>query len=147
VGTSTAAQIRRKKKCSRSTLTDNPTHDTGATLTPDGQIRFGRLFGTDLFTFIMNSDGTNARRDTSIPGLKNGRVDVGRKEGLLLQRGRHERCVYLANADGSNEIKLPFQATNMDWSLDGSKIVFQWGQPNPDIHIYTLDTGKGRNGS
>ena len=69
VSTSTAAQ---NKKNVPVRLTDNPTHDSRATLTTDGQIRFGRLFGTDLFTFIMNGDGTNARRDTSIPGLKNG---------------------------------------------------------------------------
>ena len=139
VGTSTAAQ---NKKNVPVRLTDNPTHDSRATLTTDGQIRFGRLFGTDLFTFIMNSDGTNARRDTSIPSLKNGVWTSDGKKVFYYKEGDTSGAVYLVNADGSNEIKLPFQATNMDWSSDGSKIVFQWGQPNPDIHIYTLDTGK-----
>ena len=123
-------------------LTDNPTHDTRATWTADGRIRFGRLFGTDLFTFVMNSDGTNVRRDTSIPGLKNGMWTSDGKKVVYYKEGDTSGAIYLASADGSNGIKLPFQATNMDWSLDGSKIVYQWGQPNPDIHLYTLETGK-----
>jgi len=137
--TATAA---RADKLAPVRLTESPTHDTHAKWTTDGQIRFGRLFGTDLFTFVMNGDGTNARRDTSIPGLKNGVWTSDGKKVSYYKEGDTTGTIYLANADGSNEIKLPFHATNMDWSLDGSKIVFQWGQPNPDIHIYTLTTGK-----
>ena len=32
---------------------------------------------------------------------------------------------YLANADGSGEIKLPLLVGNSDWSPDGTKIVYE----------------------
>ncbi|HXK40145.1 MAG TPA: winged helix-turn-helix domain-containing protein, partial [Candidatus Paceibacterota bacterium] len=138
-GTATSAQ---NKKNVPVRLTDNPTDEIHATWTADGKIRFERWQGKEPFTFVMNRDGTDQRRDTSVAGLKTGLWSADGKRVVFYKEADASGAIYLANADGSDETKLPFIAGNMDWSTESGKIVFQSGRPNSDIFIYTLETGK-----
>src|SRR4030095_6311050 len=108
----------------------------------DGRIRFARFQGDQPFAFIMDADGTNQHRDTSIPGLKTGVWSPDDKRVIFYKENDDSGTLYLANSDGSDEIKLPFLAGNMDWSPDSSKIIYQFGKANQDIYLYSLETGK-----
>jgi len=123
-------------------LTDNPTDETGATWTKDGRIRFGRFEGKRVFSQIMNADGSDVHRDTSIPGMSTGYWSPDETKVAFYKEGDDSGTLYLANADGSNESKLPFLGNNMVWSPDGTKLLYQYGRPNADIYLYTLETGK-----
>jgi len=123
-------------------LTDNPTDDSRATWTSDGRIRFGRFQGKEPFAYVMNADGTDQHRDSSIANLKTGLWSPDDKKVIFYKERDDSGALYLANFDGSNEVRLPFQANNMEWSPDGTKVVYQFGRPTPDLYVYTFETGK-----
>jgi Tol biopolymer transport system component/DNA-binding winged helix-turn-helix (wHTH) protein len=124
-------------------VTVDQSHDTRATWKVDGQIRFERWMNKEPFTFVVNADGTNLRRDTSIPGLRTGTWTADEKRVLFYKEGDTSGALYMADAEGSNETRLPFQAGNTDWSPDGRKIVYQHNGPqNSEIFIYDLDSGR-----
>jgi len=123
-------------------VTNEATYDQRATWTRDGHIRFERLHGKEPYSYVMNGDGTDVHRDTSIQGMRIGLWSPEGKKVIFFKEGDTSGDVYLANADGSGESKLPFFAWNMDWSPDGTKLVYQYGRPNSDIFIYTFESGK-----
>lgn len=123
-------------------LTDNPTREDRASFTFDGKIRFLRWQGNQPVAYIMEADGSDQRRDTSIAGLRTGLWSPDGKKVVFDREGDESKSIYLANADGSNEIKLPFLAGNMNWSPDSSRIAYQSGQSNSEIYLYTLATGQ-----
>ena len=123
-------------------ITDNPTDETGATWTKDGRLRFARFQGKLVFSYIMNADGSEAHRDTSVPGLSTGYWSPDEKKVVFYKEGDDSGTLYLANADGSSESKLPFIGYNMVWSPDGTRLLYQYGRPNAEIYLYTLETGK-----
>jgi TolB protein len=122
-------------------LTDHPLDDTIPRWTNDGRIRFWRVDGKthQAESLIMNADGTDQThvRDSIGMWSPDGSKVVFPKEGVS----------YLANADGSDEIAMPFLRGNLDWSADSRKIVYQAKTANndPDIFIYSLQTGKSEN--
>ncbi|MFL6466962.1 MAG: winged helix-turn-helix domain-containing protein [Pyrinomonadaceae bacterium] len=123
-------------------LTGDAFNDQRATWTADGHIRFERLLGKEPYSFIMNSDGSDIHRDNSISGMRTGIWSPNGKKVIYYKEGDTSGDLYLANTDGSAENKLPFFAWNMDWSLDGTKLAYQYGRPNSDIYIYTFETSK-----
>jgi TolB protein len=128
-------------------LTTNPGDDSHPRWTKDGRIRF---FGTDAnnqtASFIMNADGTGQSAVRDFANLKTG---VWSPDGtkVVFQKPNENRASYLANADGSNEIALPFIRGNFDWSFDSKEIVYQRTieENNTEIFIYTLATKQSRN--
>jgi len=121
---------------------EDASDETHATWKANGQIRFERWTANQPFTFVMNPDGTGQQRETSIPGLKTGLWTPDERRVVFYKEGDTSGTLYLADADGANETRLPFLAGNMDWSPDGRKIVYQYGPQNSDIFIYDLETGR-----
>lgn len=123
-------------------LTRDANYDQRAAWTPDGHIRFERLHGKEPFSYIMNGDGSDVHRDTSVAGMRIGLWSPDGKKVIFYKEGDTSGDIYLASADGTGESKLPFFAWNMDWSPDGTKLVYQYGRPNSDIFVYSFETGK-----
>ncbi len=128
-------------------LTDDPADDFWPRWTQDGRIRFFRM-GKDKVgkNIIMNADGTGQSEfEVSHPRNYFNFSPDGTK--AIFSKPGDKTTIYLANADGSNEIVLP-QIGNTDWSADGKKIVYQLGIGEPKNHelfVYSLETGKTEN--
>ena len=123
-------------------LTQNPTREDRPTFTSDGRIRFVRWVNNLPTTFIMEADGSNQRPDTSIAGLETGLWSPDGRKVVFSKMGDESGSVYLANADGSGERRLPFIFGNNGWAPDGRQFIYQAGRPNSDIFLYTLETGQ-----
>lgn len=123
-------------------LTDESALENRPYLTTSGKIRFTRYVGNTPLSFTMNGDGSNVQRDLSIPGIQWGLWSPDEKKVVFYKENDASGSFYLANADGSNEIKLPFASGNMDWSSDSTRIVYQSGRPDADIFLYTLESGR-----
>lgn len=119
-------------------LTSDPGREERPNMSVDGSIRFTRWEGNTTRAYVMASDGSDARRDTSVPGLRTGSWSPDGKKVLFYKDGDESGAIYTANADGSNETKLPFAASNMEWSPNGASIAYQ---TDSDIFLYTLETG------
>lgn len=139
---SPANQNSSRQKNIPSRLTDDPANQNRPYAILDGRIRFTQSQGHEPLSFVMNPDGSDIHRDTSISGLQWGLWSPDEKKVAFYKANDESHSFYLANADGSNEIRLPFAAGNMDWSRDSSKIVYQSGRPDAEIFLYTLETGK-----
>ncbi|MGB7202363.1 MAG: winged helix-turn-helix domain-containing protein [Pyrinomonadaceae bacterium] len=122
-------------------LTNSDIDEGKPEFTADGRIRFTRET-----SFIMNADGSAAHRDETIPNLRSG---IWSPDGtrVMFYKDGETKTAYLANADGSGEIKLPFTFGNCQWSADGKRFLYQSGVRqsdggvNSNIYIYNLDTG------
>jgi DNA-binding winged helix-turn-helix (wHTH) protein len=123
-------------------LTDSPAGDIRPYQMRDGNIRFGRWQVGQVLSFVMDAGGGNQRRETAIPGLRMGSWSPDSKKVIFYKDNDSSLTLYLANSDGTGEVRLPFMASNLDWSPDGGRILFQHGQPNSDIFLYTLATGQ-----
>ena len=128
-------------------LTDGPLQDGYPTFTGDGRIRFIRFLDKrTVATFIMNSDGSDVRQDSSIPSMTTGNFSPDGTK-VFFHKRPDDPNFYLASADGSNERVMPFRPGNCSWSADSKQLVYQAkGRDesvpnNSDIFIYTIDTG------
>jgi Tol biopolymer transport system component len=93
-------------------------------------------------TWAMNPDGTNQHRaNTEIKNLLNGVWSPDGKK-VVFSKEEDPKPIYLADADGKNEIVLPLVVGNMDWSPDSSQFVYQWISPRRklEMFLYTLKT-------
>ncbi|MDQ3132961.1 MAG: winged helix-turn-helix domain-containing protein, partial [Acidobacteriota bacterium] len=128
-------------------LTDNPKHDNHPAWTKDGRIRFIR-FGSDRQpeSLIMNADGTNQTVVKDFNNLDHGVWSPDGTKVVFVKRG-DKTAFYLADADGANEVPLPFFGGNFDWSRDSRKIVHQKNVSvgDPDIFVYSLETAQSEN--
>jgi TolB protein len=130
-------------------LTNAAQDDSAAYWTYGGRIYFSRaVTNTRVESWTMDADGRNQHRaNTEIKTLLHGRWSPdGRKVVFTKETDAHP-IVYLANADGSDETALPFLPGNLDWSPDGSRLVYQ-AKTSPtvaDIFLYTLATRKSVN--
>jgi Tol biopolymer transport system component/DNA-binding winged helix-turn-helix (wHTH) protein len=108
----------------------------------NGEIHFLRYFSNTRYeSWKMNADGTNQRRaNTEIKSLVAGRWSPDGKKVVFLKDG--DNTVYLANADGTNEIALRTFVGNMDWSTDGSQFVYEarTGNHSGQLFLYTIKT-------
>jgi Tol biopolymer transport system component/DNA-binding winged helix-turn-helix (wHTH) protein len=123
-------------------ITFNPTREERPVFTSDGRVRFIRWHEGSPFNFVMNADGSDQRRDTSVAGLRTGTWSPDGKKVIFYKEGDESRTGYMADADGSNEMKLPFTAGNLEWSPDSTQVAYQSGAVNSEIYLYTLSTGK-----
>lgn len=123
-------------------LTDDPNDEGRPSLTRNGHIRFHEFLGKVPYSFIMHSDGSDPHREAAIPGMGVGLWSPDEKKVIFFKEGDDSGAMYLADADGSNETKLPFATGNLDWSPDGRKVLYQYGRGNADLFVYTLETGK-----
>ena len=138
------AQAREQVEPAFSVLTDGRQDDVGASWTHDGRIQFSRFSGDGRGeTWLMEADGSNPRRrNAAIKSLLIGRWSPDGRQ-VLFSKEDDPGVVYLADANGGNEIRLPFQPGNFDWSPDGSRFVYQ-SRPagaNSIISLYTIETG------
>ncbi len=128
-------------------LTDNTKGDNHPHWTKDGRIRFLRT-GSDKQTesVVMNADGTNQREIKDFNNLQYGFWSPDEQKVMFVKRG-DRNANYIAKADGSEEITLPFFSGNFDWSPDSQKIVYQKSvnADDSDIFVYSLETGKSEN--
>ncbi len=122
-------------------LTSDPRQETIPRWTSDGRIRFWRVDEKtrQAESLIMNADGTDATkvRDS---------IETWSPDGkrVIFARTGEDVGPFLANADGSNEVALPFLRSNFSWSADSKRLVYQMqiADKNNDIFVYTLETGK-----
>lgn len=137
------------EKSGFSVLTEGKFDDTGAEWMDQGRIYFRRQIDSwRIETWQMNADGSDQRRaNAAIKDLQAGRWSPDEKKVLFTKDG-DGRTFYLADANGANEIVLPFIIGNMDWSPDGSQFVYQSVKDergNYQIYLYTLATGENVN--
>ena len=123
-------------------LTDNPSREDRPAFAKDGKIRFSRWQDSQPAAFVMDVDGGNQHRDTSLPGLKTGLWSPNGKKVLFYKAEDDDGEIYLADSNGANETKLPFLAGNMEWSPDGRLVIYQFARENSDIFLYDLETGR-----
>ena len=128
-------------------LTDNPKDENYPRWTKDGRIRFLRTRSDkQMESVVMNADGTNQTEFKDFNNFDYGIWSPDEKKVIFLKRG-DKTSLYLANADGSNEIALPFSSGNLDWSPDSQKIVYQQkiNDVDQDIFVYSLETRQSEN--
>ena len=123
-------------------LTDDPAREEGPVFTRDGDIRFLRWEGGKPWSYVMSPDGSNQRRDTSVRALQHGLWSPDGRKVIYTKEGDDSESKFLADADGANELKLPFPGGNMAWSADSSKVLVQYGTPDANIFLYTVANGE-----
>ena len=126
-------------------LTDGSHDDTGAYWIGSGQVYFSRsLANHRTETWTMNADGTNQRRaNAAVKNLLIGRWSPDGKK-VVFRKDDGAQDLYLADADGANEIALRFAPGNLDWSPDSSQFVYQ-ARTSPEVSevfLYTVATGE-----
>lgn len=127
-------------------LTHTTTEDVGARWTRDGRVRFDRVYASHQSeSWIMNADGTNQVQVRDFPHLQWGLWSHDDQKVIFGKADDRSR-LYLANADGSNEVALPFGVTNIDWSPDSKQIVYQKVvDSNSEIFVYSPETRESKN--
>src|SRR5262249_589020 len=126
-------------------LTDNPNDDTGPQWTKNGKIIFSRVYGDHHFErWIMNADGS----DQTLIKNPEGKIIFGvspDEQKVLYQKVNDATKEYLSNADGTNEILLPFRGGG--FSHDSKTIIFmrRIEGDNIDIFTYSVVTGQIQN--
>lgn len=131
-------------------LTNNQFDEDQAVWTPEGQIRFVRFeTNAKAESYVMNADGTGEQRaNATIKNLRTGSWSPDGKKVIFNKEGESPNTVYLADADGANELKLPFNAGPCDWSADGTKVVYSNNLPssnNSEIFVYDVKSSKSVN--
>ena len=128
-------------------LTDGNQDDGVIEWTSDNHIRFLRRVSLNRYeSWIANLDGSDAHRETTpIKDFIYGFFSPDGRKVYFMKEG-DPKTTYLANADGTDEIKLPLLVGNSDWAPDGSKFVYETKLgDNTEIFLYTLATRENLN--
>ena len=101
---------------------------------PDGtQIAFSSDQGSDYFPdlFVINADGTGRHQITD--GTANAFFPAWSPDGAMIAWGGFNEFSFVAASDGTNKITLG-DASNPDWSSDGSLIAVSAGAGIATVH-------------
>jgi Tol biopolymer transport system component len=138
-------------------LTTTPGYDAEGSYSPDGkQIVFCSQRDGHLQLWIMNADGSGARKLTNAPNCYNGGPFFspdGKRVVFRSDRKEKDRLqLYVINVDGTGERALTDRPTWVNWGPfwhpDGKHIVYSGadhgtgGRPNYDVYWMNVDTGK-----
>ncbi len=129
-------------------LTNNGFDEDSASWTSDDRIRFLRFSAMNkVESMIMNADGSDQRRaGVEIKDFLAGTWSPDGRRVLYSKEAASSRTPFAANADGTNEQKLPFNIGPFDWSPDGTKIVYSSNFPTEsdsgEIVLYSFQTGE-----
>lgn len=132
-------------------LTNNGFDEDSAMWTGDDQIRFIRFTAVNkVESMIMDADGSNQRRaGTEVRDLRAGTWSPDGKRVIFSRVGENPYTPFVANADGTDVRPLGFPIGPMDWSPDGTKIVYNTSFPtetsSSEIVIYSFETGERTN--
>ena len=132
-------------------LTNNGFDEDSAMWTADDRIRFIRFTAVNkVESMIMDADGSNQQRaGNEIRDFRAGTWSPDGKRVIFAKLSENARVQYVANADGSDERGLGFRIGPMDWSPDGTTIVYNIEYPtdadNSEIVIHSLATGERTN--
>lgn len=128
----------------RANLTEHPARDWNPAWSPDGaQIIFSSDRDRRDTLYVMNFDGTNVR--PLFPSETFNDYDGvwspdGTKIAFVSDRFGIGRDIYIADADGSNVVRLTDTRTikgDPVWSTSGQEIIF-WDQPNGEGGVIDL---------
>jgi Tol biopolymer transport system component/DNA-binding winged helix-turn-helix (wHTH) protein len=130
-------------------LTFDPARDAYPDWRRDGRIRYQNLGRNNQGeSHIMDPNGENRSAVYDIAGMRQGGWTPDGKR-LIFWR-YDDPAVYLADADGGNERKLPFIPGGTHWSSDGTRLVYQGivvrdGAKEWDIFVYDVNSGRSTN--
>jgi TolB protein len=121
----------------------------GGVYSPDGtKIAFAATEGGNSDVWVMNADGTGARRLTSDPALdlSPSWSPDGRRIAFVSDRAGSPQ-IYLMNADGTGVRRLTFQGNynqTPQWSPRGDLLAFTARDERKvfDLFVVAVDTGK-----
>lgn len=128
-------------------LTNNQNNEEVAMWTPDNRIRFARFMTrTSAESLVMHADGSGEEPGNRvIKNFSGGNWSRDGSKVLFSKTGEKPVASYIANVDGTNEVKLSFVPGSTDWSPDGSLIVFNMNAPGTsDSEIYTYGVYDGK---
>jgi TolB protein len=120
-------------------LTHEDAREYGASWSPDGRhIAFGSLQGGVWHIFLMNADGSEVRRLTSMSGNKPTWSPDGRFIAFTSDVTGHDD-LYVMNADGSHVHLLMAYGDHAAWSPDGQHIAFESNRTGNE-EIYSMNS-------
>lgn len=128
-------------------LSGDPMMENRPSWTKDGRIRFLRTDSDkQSSSLIMNADGTNQTEVNDFAGLDWGFWSPDGSKVLFGKRS-DQSVFYLADANGANEVAMPFFGGNFSWAPDNQQIVYQnrLDTENMEIFVYSLETGRSEN--
>ncbi len=138
-------------------LTHAKGYDAEGSYSPDGkQIVFCSQRDGDLQLWIMNADGSAARKLTDAPGCYNGGPFFSPDGKRVIFRADRKKKdylqIYVINSDGTHERQLTdIEGVNWGpyWHPDGKHVIYSGAdhsdpnaRPNYDLWLLNVETGK-----
>ncbi|MEZ5344423.1 MAG: LpqB family beta-propeller domain-containing protein [Pyrinomonadaceae bacterium] len=116
----------------------------------EGKLKIIRWINTETAESVtLDPAGVNEEKSSQIPGLQYGVWSPDGNKVVFSKRGDVPGSLkFLANNDGSGELKLPQIAENVSWSKDSKRLVFHSSVPlegnssDPEIFTYDLESKK-----
>lgn len=129
-------------------ITKSPQDEQITGWTNDGKLRFVRWINSAVAeSYVAEADGSKVQKVSSIPALQCGVWSPNGDKVMFSKNGDPlTKLQYLANNDGSDEIRLPIATENAAWSADGKSIVFQSAESSaksaddPEVFTYDLES-------
>ncbi len=129
-------------------LTNNPTTDFYASLSPDGrEIAFSSRRGGSFLAYRMNTDGGDLRQlgPTNIGAIYAPAISPDGQRVALAVDESGQQSIWVSNLDGRNPIKLSTAWASLDpvWSPDGRQLAFASGLDGGMAHFIINADGTG----